>query len=444
MGTEIQASPAQSYVRTRNSKRRRRSSQATTTSEDDSTSRDSPLSPQDASQEVESDGTYSEGLSVDGPGDANIGNPSSDNDSTTMSLDSADVTTELLPSGSTSNASTASTGRLNEALRQAAAQAGTRGIDYDENGDLSMEIANDQVTAAFQSWARSRVVDKSALQELASLEDVENQERSESLDQTSEAKVIDRPPNASGLGRESTIEAIDTVTMDVAMDMTRPVGRILPVELTPGDVITKTSVQQLGSSAFRSNSVNERRSSGEGSSLGDVSMDLTVLVGGIQSSPWTPDEREVIDLLGDSNAMQVTQLPDQREETDVEHPPLPLTSSIRAASVEVPDSPAGYAQTKPISLREFLDLTGIHFMDISTTKRRYTDNIETTKQEGKSGLEQSGAVAEEHILEKRVYDASCVQPMLELYQHVSNPLCYHGVLLIYVYFFSLSRWTVLS
>ena len=431
IGTEIQASPVQSYVRTRNSKRRRRSSQATTTSEDNSTGRGSLFSPQDASLGVESDGTYSEGLSVDGPGNANIGNTSSDNDSTTMSLDSVDVTTGSLPSGSTSNASTASTGRLNEALRQAAAQAGTRGIDYDENGDLSMEIANDQVTTAFQSWAKSRVVDESAWQELASLKDQENQERSESLGQisealgrTSEAKAISYSFNSFRVGLERATEATDTITMDVAMDMTRPVGRILPVEPTPVGIIAKPCMQQLGSSAARRNSTSERRSSGEGSSLGDASMDLTVLVGGIQSSPWTPDKQEAVDLLGDSTSVQVTQLPDKPEGAEVGCPELLPASSVRVGPVDVSDTPAEYAQTKPISLREFLDLTGIRFMDISTTKRRYTDKIDPAKQEGKSGLEQSEAVAEENTLENRVYDASCVQPMLELYQHVSNPPCY--------------------
>ena len=67
-------------------------------------------------------------------------------DETITGVDIEDVTTR-----SDGNLSTGSSGRLEEALQEAARQAGTQGIDYDENGDITMEMADDEITTAFRS-----------------------------------------------------------------------------------------------------------------------------------------------------------------------------------------------------------------------------------------------------------------------------------------------------
>ena len=67
---------------------------------------------------------------------------------TITGIDGEDVTIR-----SSDGSSTGSSGTLEEALRQAARQAGTQGIDHDENADITMEMANDEVTAAFKPWA---------------------------------------------------------------------------------------------------------------------------------------------------------------------------------------------------------------------------------------------------------------------------------------------------
>ena len=69
---------------------------------------------------------------------------------TAMSLDIEDAT---IQSQGGSNSSTSSSARLDASLKLAAEAAGTRGIEYDEFGDASMELAEDEVTNAFKPWA---------------------------------------------------------------------------------------------------------------------------------------------------------------------------------------------------------------------------------------------------------------------------------------------------
>jgi kinetochore protein Spc7/SPC105 len=72
---------------------------------------------------------------------------------------------------------------------------------------------------------------------------------------------------------------------------------------------------------------------------------------------------------------------------------------------------------KPIQLSDFLEMTNIHFMELTTTKRRHTlapDNI------GKRRLTESTANGppKDIGLEDCVAAGFCTLPMLELYQHV--------------------------
>jgi Spc7 kinetochore protein/Knl1 RWD C-terminal domain len=114
--------------------------------------------------------TYSESSAVEDSSPIHVEDSihsSSDDDDgdTAMSMD--DVTGQTVQS-QISSSSTASS--LDGRLRRAAAVAGTRGIEYDENGDdLSMELAEGTITNAFQPWAngqpRARVQDLSAMQD---------------------------------------------------------------------------------------------------------------------------------------------------------------------------------------------------------------------------------------------------------------------------------------
>jgi kinetochore protein Spc7/SPC105 len=65
-----------------------------------------------------------------------------------------------------------------------------------------------------------------------------------------------------------------------------------------------------------------------------------------------------------------------------------------------------------IHLQDFLNMTSIRFMELTTTKRRHTVAPAPQRE---SGAAEDGDVS----LEKRVVAGACTSPMLDLYQHVS-------------------------
>ena len=164
---------------------------------------------------------------------------------------------------STSGSSTESSGRLEAALRQAANQAGTQGIDYDEHGDITMEMADDEITAAFKPWMKKGKYVPQVLGDPSALQDQENLNP---FSPAFKANVNRRIPEEQ----------------DGTMEITQAVGHILPtakeVHASPYQNKRKSV---LGNSRRRS-SAGRRRSSGDGSVLEDETMDLTTAIGGIE------------------------------------------------------------------------------------------------------------------------------------------------------------------
>lgn len=192
-------------------------------------------------------------------------------ESTVMDLDGDDPTSQSVNSAhssGSSGASTGSSGKLEEALRQAAKQAGTQGIEYDEHGDLTMDMADDEVTAAFQPWVKhgnyipELVANPSALQ---------GQENINPFSPAFKAGIT--PKQSPGQDNYSQVDE------EMSMDITRAVGGILAAQVPPS-VNQEQSVGQVG----RRTSVAGRLSSGQSSSLGEETMEFTVAVGGIQES----------------------------------------------------------------------------------------------------------------------------------------------------------------
>ncbi|KAI9712139.1 MAG: hypothetical protein M1812_006977 [Candelaria pacifica] len=170
--------------------------------------------------------------------------------STMMSIDADGNTNQSIASIVSRASSTGSAGRLEEALRQAARQAGTQGIEYDEHGDLTMEMADDEVTTAFQPWVHKGVEPKSRLQVL------QEQENSNPFSPAFRAGTARNSPEAS---KEQT-----DGDEEMSMDITRVVGGILP--------------PQSGQETFAI----EKTPFDEASFVGDETMDFTTAIGGIQ------------------------------------------------------------------------------------------------------------------------------------------------------------------
>lgn len=199
---------------------------------------------------------------------------SDDDDGTMMSLDGGETTDMSV--ASMKSASTDSSGRLEEALRLAARQAGTQGIDFDEHGDTKM-AEEEEVVASFVPWKKPS-------------NNLESQMDQENLNPFSPVS------NAGAPVQEDEESDGDEMTME----MTRAVGGILPSQQVEDDELSMDVTRAFGgiisndaskSAASRRKSMPtnrrqsaRRRSSGESSSLGDETMDLTMAVGGIQPS----------------------------------------------------------------------------------------------------------------------------------------------------------------
>lgn len=178
-------------------------------------------------------------------------------DETVTQVDQDDSTTH-----STGASSTNSSGRLDAALAQAARQAGTQGIDFDENGDM----ADDEVTNAFQPWMAGTKRNAESFHAQQTARDQENV----------------NPFLGGGESNRDNREGGENDMGDGTMEMTRAVGGILP-PLNDRNTSPKKGKR-------KSTTENRRRSSIAHSGLlnsesgqdEDETMDLTMAVGGIQ------------------------------------------------------------------------------------------------------------------------------------------------------------------
>ncbi|KIW17566.1 hypothetical protein PV08_04761 [Exophiala spinifera] len=173
---------------------------------------------------------------------------------TAMSMDDeTSHTVNSQDSGSSTHSS------LEGRLRQAAAQAGTAGVDYDEHDeeDMSMEMATGTVTHAFQPYARKQV---------SEIKNSVNQENGNFVGESSRHDA----------GREDSSFQVDddaqSQSEDMSMDVTRAVGGIIPRQ-SPGKTNQK-------SPKSRRRSIHPRRSMGNESSF-DETIEFTVMQGGI-------------------------------------------------------------------------------------------------------------------------------------------------------------------
>ena len=183
---------------------------------------------------------------------------------------------------STSGSSTESSGRLEAALQQAANQAGTQGIDYDEHGDITMEMADDEVTAAFKPWMKKGKYTPQVMNDPSALQDQENLNP---FSPAFKANVSRRTPEVE----------------DGTMEMTQAVGRILPATEEAQASPKHLNRKSVTGNNRRRSSAGRRRSSGDGSALGDETMDLTTGIGGIEESQTSAQGKDKSDNSGDED-----------------------------------------------------------------------------------------------------------------------------------------------
>ncbi|OAP61852.1 hypothetical protein AYL99_04055 [Fonsecaea erecta] len=175
---------------------------------------------------------------------------------TAMSLE--DATSNTVASEDSGSSTPSS---LEERLRQAAEQAGTCGIDYDEHGeDLTMEMVTGTVTNAFQGWAHGRAPEVES-------DEMHGQENP-------------GPYTASRPALHQNDTEIDNESEDQSGEMS------MDVTSAVGGIVTARSPSKKGSKSLmarRRSSIRRRRSSGN-ESMFDETMDFTAIQGGIISA----------------------------------------------------------------------------------------------------------------------------------------------------------------
>lgn len=225
---------------------------------------------------------------------------------TAMSLDMGD---NSMLSTTESNASTSSSARLERNLREAANAAGTRGIEYDEFGEQSMELAGDEVTNAFRPWAErqadeedepigSAAMDQENINPFspafsASMSNVLRPQPSmiaEEDEEDEEDMTMDVTRAVGGIvqGRNTEPES-SPMDEDGTMEFTQAIGRVTnnseAQSPTRNGQKRRRSTTEAGSpSIANAQQSKRRRSSVARSSMGDETMDLTVAMGGVQES----------------------------------------------------------------------------------------------------------------------------------------------------------------
>lgn len=241
---------------------------------------------------------------------------SSDEDGdTAMSID--DATAETVRS-ELSSSSTGSS--LDERLRRAAAEAGTRGIEYDENGDdLSMELANGTITNAFQPWVNGQPSvpaqgtgdhedeedDEELSMELAdgtlttAFQPWENRRSLPAAQHNSAMQDQENINPFSPAFKRQTNGALTSTadkaeedgTQDMTMDMTMAAGEILCKTPSPNKRARESFKAGTAASPTKKVHFSNPGETSEEIATQSTDMDMTTAIGGILSKKPSPNKR---------------------------------------------------------------------------------------------------------------------------------------------------------
>ena len=185
-------------------------------------------------------------------------------DETVTGVDADDNTVQ-----SAGGSSTSSSGRLEAALKQAANQAGTQGIDYDEHGDITMEMADDEVTAAFKPWVKKGQYIPQVIGDPSALQDQENL-------------------NPFSPAFKANVNMRRDQEDDGTMDITQAVGGILSNDGASRTSPKRRSRISVAGPGRPTSEVGQLRSPSDGADLDDETMDLTTAIGGIETDHVLP------------------------------------------------------------------------------------------------------------------------------------------------------------
>jgi kinetochore protein Spc7/SPC105 len=254
-------------------------------------------------------------MNFNNPDDINSSSPlSADNqspggvDATDSASDEDEISAdaEQAPDSEDSSQSSA---KLDAALRQASNQAGTQRLDLEEDGDMTMDIAEDEVTASFKPWARNAA---------AAQEDQEN------VDPSSPAATVSDEDDMSmditrAVGRIVPQDDAQSSDMDddMSMELNMPLGGIKTMDMKatanrrkslkrPVSMLDASQGSPAKRPASRRTSLRQQRQL-ENEVSEDATMDLTMAIGAIKSaSASEPARRASLDTALEDATMDFT------------------------------------------------------------------------------------------------------------------------------------------
>jgi kinetochore protein Spc7/SPC105 len=209
--------------------------------------------------------------------------------------------------------SSQSSAKLDAALRQAYTQAGTQKLDHEDEGDMTMDmttdIVEDDVTASFRPWAK-----RSTGTQLDQ-ENVNPDSPASSASDEGEDMSMDITRAVGRIVPQEEGQSSD-MDDDMSMELTMPLGSIKAMDAkAPANrrkslkrrvsVVEASQGSPAKRPASRRTSLRQRRQSEEKISE-DVTMDLTMAIGGIKGAIAFAPRRASVDTAFDDVTMDFT------------------------------------------------------------------------------------------------------------------------------------------
>ncbi|KAJ5492789.1 hypothetical protein N7539_001535 [Penicillium diatomitis] len=288
-------------------------------------------SPFSGSSAVSDDASTHSDVDDDEDGDSAESEDGFEAESTAMSMD--DMTVRSSASAqSNASSSSSSSARLNEALRRAAREAGTKEVE--ETGEVSMEIVDQEITGAFQPWI------KKGQRQSFDWDDLSARHDEDIPDSNKPATEIDTAPS------DDTMD--DDLNEELSMDVTNVVGGILgrPSARRPSAVSRKSFGQETnyGDETMEmttmvggiANDQSHAQQSFVDDENEEMTMEFTSVVGGVLSKDQLPHAQET-DLLPDSKLTTVDRNSQSDEDSEIEMDMTNAVGGILPSGLETPD-----------------------------------------------------------------------------------------------------------
>src|SRR5690242_4316823 len=220
------------------------------------------------------------------PGAALADSESEDDDDDDDNDDDDDATANLATAPDTEDSSQSSA-RLDAALRQAFEQAGTQKLDLDDDGEMTMEMADDDITASFTPWARKMAAAQQEQEPARSSSPAPSEAGDDmSMDVTRAiGRIVEQPDGQSDDTDDDT---------GMTMELTMPLGSIQAMAANAPANRRKSLKRRVsavepshGSPAKKPTSRRtslRNRPNLEEPAADDATMDLTMAIGGIKGN----------------------------------------------------------------------------------------------------------------------------------------------------------------